>query len=95
MQPRVPTGRYSFVELPAGMLDQSGDFAGVAAKELKEETGIEVPPAQAGDVAGGSGRPSLVLPTIFPIGGESFCLRSAGEAVRRRKPAADLRRAQP
>ena len=41
-QPRVPTGRYNFLELPAGMLDDSGDFVGVASKEMKEETGIEV-----------------------------------------------------
>ena len=42
VQPRVPVGKYNFPELPAGMLDDSGDFAGVAAKELKEETGIIV-----------------------------------------------------
>lgn len=41
-QPRVPTGRYALLELPAGMLDDSGDFVGVAAKELREETGLEV-----------------------------------------------------
>ena len=42
VQPRFPCGKYNFPELPAGMLDDSGDFAGVAAKELKEETGIIV-----------------------------------------------------
>jgi ADP-sugar diphosphatase len=42
VQPRFPVGKFSFPELPAGMLDDSGDFAGVAAKELKEETGITV-----------------------------------------------------
>lgn len=30
-------------ELPAGMLDDSGTFAGGAAKEIAEETGLEVP----------------------------------------------------
>ena len=39
-QPRVPVGCAALLELPAGMLDDSGAFAGVAAKELKEETGI-------------------------------------------------------
>ncbi len=42
VQPRVPTGQFDFVEIPAGMLDGSGNFAGVAAKELKEELGIEI-----------------------------------------------------
>jgi hypothetical protein len=31
-QPRVPVGRAGFLEIPAGMLDGSGHFAGVAAK---------------------------------------------------------------
>ena len=39
-QPRIPVGRSGLLELPAGMLDGSGNFLGVAAKELKEETGI-------------------------------------------------------
>ena len=30
------------IELPAGMLDDSGTFAGAAAKEIAEETGIEI-----------------------------------------------------
>jgi ADP-sugar diphosphatase len=41
-QPRVPVGRAALLELPAGMLDDSGAFAGVAAKELAEETGIRL-----------------------------------------------------
>lgn len=41
-QPRLPVGRAAFLELPAGMLDDSGSFVGVAAKELKEETGITI-----------------------------------------------------
>lgn len=43
VQPRVPSGRFDFVEIPAGMLDGSGNFGGVAAKELKEELGMVVP----------------------------------------------------
>jgi len=31
-QPRVPIGRTDYLEIPAGMLDDSGHFAGVAAK---------------------------------------------------------------
>ena len=40
-QPRLPIGAASFLEIPAGMLDGSGSFAGVAAKEMAEETGVE------------------------------------------------------
>ena len=42
VQPRIPAGSLGFLELPAGMLDDSGTFAGGAARELKEEVGIEV-----------------------------------------------------
>ena len=43
LQPRIPAGSLSFPELPAGMIDDSGTFAGAAAKEIAEETGLEVP----------------------------------------------------
>lgn len=39
-QPRLPCGSSSFLEIPAGMLDGSGHFTGVAAKEMEEETGL-------------------------------------------------------
>jgi ADP-sugar diphosphatase len=42
VQARFPTGKYHFADIPAGMVDGNGDFTGVAAKEMKEETGIEV-----------------------------------------------------
>ena len=41
-QPRIPAGSLSFLELPAGMLDDHGSFAGAAAAEIKEETGLEI-----------------------------------------------------
>jgi len=41
-QPRLPAGKADFLEIPAGMLDGSGHFSGVAAKELSEETGIDI-----------------------------------------------------
>lgn len=40
-QPRLPIGRH-YLEIPAGMMDGKGSFVGVAAKEMKEETGIEI-----------------------------------------------------
>lgn len=40
-QPRVPTGESGFLEIPAGMVDgTTGDFRGIAIKELEEECGI-------------------------------------------------------
>lgn len=41
-QARVPTGSANFLEIPAGMMDASGDVKGVALKELEEETGITI-----------------------------------------------------
>lgn len=55
VQPRVPTGRFDFVEIPAGMLDGSGNFAGVAAKELEEELGIKLAPTGLTDLSTLSG----------------------------------------
>jgi 8-oxo-dGTP pyrophosphatase MutT (NUDIX family) len=44
IQPRIPAGSLAFAELPAGMLDDdSGTFAGGAAKEIEEETGLVIP----------------------------------------------------
>jgi ADP-sugar diphosphatase len=40
-QARIPAGSLRFMEIPAGMIDR-GTFAGAAAKEIKEETGLEV-----------------------------------------------------
>ncbi|OTB07417.1 hypothetical protein M426DRAFT_20120 [Hypoxylon sp. CI-4A] len=43
VQPRIPAGSLAFVELPAGMLDEGGSFAGQAAQEMQEELGLEIP----------------------------------------------------
>jgi 8-oxo-dGTP pyrophosphatase MutT (NUDIX family) len=42
IQPRIPAGSLAFAEIPAGMLDDHGTFAGGAAKEIQEETGLHV-----------------------------------------------------
>ena len=55
VQTRVPAGKYAFAEIPAGMLDDSGDFAGVAAKEMKEETGLIVNTADLVDMIAAAG----------------------------------------
>ncbi len=60
VQPRVPTGNFDFVEIPAGMLDGSGNFAGVAAKELEEELGIKISEKDLSDLSSLSGSPKGV-----------------------------------
>eukprot|EP01052_Picozoa_sp_SAG31_P004648 SAG31_NODE_195_length_20708_cov_9.627638_2_plen_508_part_00 len=41
LQPRVPQGCSAVPEIPAGMVDeQTGQFRGVAAQEMREETGL-------------------------------------------------------
>jgi len=39
-QQRFPVGIYESIEVPAGMMDDYGDFAGTAAREIEEETGL-------------------------------------------------------
>lgn len=55
VQPRVPTGSFAFTEVPAGMLDGSGNFGGVAAKELDEEAGIKINEKDLIDLSGACG----------------------------------------
>lgn len=57
VQPRVPTGQFNFVEIPAGMLDGSGNFGGTAAKELKEELELTVSEAELTDLTSLAGCP--------------------------------------
>ncbi|KAF2498116.1 hypothetical protein BU16DRAFT_456890 [Lophium mytilinum] len=45
VQPRIAAGSLELIELPAGMLDD-GTFSGTAAKEIQEETGLEVPESE-------------------------------------------------
>ena len=42
VQPRIAAGSLSFVELPAGMVDDAGSFKGAAAKEIEEELGVTI-----------------------------------------------------
>jgi ADP-sugar diphosphatase len=45
VQPRIAAGSLALTELPAGMLDD-GTFSGTAAKEINEETGLQVPESE-------------------------------------------------
>ncbi|KAL2016179.1 hypothetical protein VTK56DRAFT_4097 [Thermocarpiscus australiensis] len=58
VQPRVAAGSLSFVELPAGMVDEAGNFAGAAAREMHEELGLEIGAGELvclSELAGGGG----------------------------------------
>jgi len=63
----------SRLEIPAGMLDGSGNFAGKAASEMKEETGIVVKDGDMIDltemVQGGAGHKGVWL---SPGGSDEF-----------------------
>ncbi|KAL4870341.1 hypothetical protein BDV12DRAFT_195488 [Aspergillus spectabilis] len=50
VQPRIPAGSLAFSEIPAGMLDDSGAFAGKAAEEIQEETGLTIPQSDLVDM---------------------------------------------
>jgi 8-oxo-dGTP pyrophosphatase MutT (NUDIX family) len=78
IQPRIPAGSLAFAEIPAGMLDDSGSFAGGAAKEIQEETGLTIPQGELIDmtslalqsVAGTEDRESLQK-AVYPSPGGS------------------------
>ena len=51
IQPRIPAGTLAMPELPAGMLDDAGTFAGAAAKEMEEELDIKINEDELFDMA--------------------------------------------
>jgi len=61
VQPRIATGSASFRETPAGMLDGSGNFGGVAAKELKEELEMTVEADELIDLTTFAGMPGGIF----------------------------------
>lgn len=73
VQPRIPAGSLEFVELPAGMVDEGGSFAGTAAQEIREELGLEIPEselrclsdmvAESRGEEGGEGLPAAMYPS--------------------------------
>jgi ADP-sugar diphosphatase len=50
IQPRIPAGSLTFLEIPAGILSDRGTFAGGAAQEIKEETGLTIPQEELVDL---------------------------------------------
>ncbi len=63
VQPRLPTGKFDFVEIPAGMLDGNGDFIGVAAKEIGEELNMKVSRSELIDMSEMAGHMRGHFPT--------------------------------
>ncbi|TVY90063.1 Nudix hydrolase 14-like protein [Lachnellula willkommii] len=77
VQPRVAAGSLEMVELPAGMVDD-GTFVGSAAKEIKEELGLDIPEDElvnltelAIPAAGDEGLPRAMYPSA---GGCDECI---------------------
>ena len=66
-QTRVPIGNFCMEEIPAGMLDGSNNFAGVAAMELKEEADIHINRLELEDLLDPGGNPSSTV--TFPSPG--------------------------
>ncbi|KAG7009403.1 nudix hydrolase 14, chloroplastic [Physcia stellaris] len=74
LQPRIPAGSLSLAELPAGMLDDSGTFAGGAAKEIEEETGLKIPENELTDltslaIPSGSDKEEQLQQAFYPSAG--------------------------
>ncbi len=61
-QVRLPVGEVELVEIPAGMLDGDNNFAGVAAKEIQEETGIIIAPDDLTPLT-----PDVAIPELGPL----------------------------
>jgi len=61
IQPRLATGRFDFAEIPAGMLDGSSNFAGTAAKELKEELDLTINADELTDLSALAGNTGIFV----------------------------------
>ena len=70
VQPCVPAGKYRFSEIPAGMLDASGDFIGVVASELIEKIGIRVKTTNTRDMIKAAGIDHEMFSGIYPSAGD-------------------------
>ena len=64
VQPRIASGSFAFEEICAGMLDGSSNFAGVAAKELKEEIGEDIKQSDLTDLSALAGFPGGAYPSV-------------------------------
>jgi len=74
LQARVPVGKHALAEIPAGMLDDSDNFAGAAAKELNEEVGLTINKTDLVDLLLFTGLSRAQFPGIYlsPGGCDEF-----------------------
>ncbi|KAF2448246.1 hypothetical protein P171DRAFT_452179 [Karstenula rhodostoma CBS 690.94] len=72
IQPRIAAGSLAFAELPAGMLDDSGDFGGKAGEEIKEEVGITVNKSELFNMSGAAVKDVYQRPSTRPDDGDAF-----------------------
>lgn len=76
VQPRIPAGKFTFTEIPAGMIDADENFAGVAAKEIKEETGLSIKASDLVDLIDAAGLHYDNVQGLYPsVGGCDEFLR--------------------
>jgi 8-oxo-dGTP pyrophosphatase MutT (NUDIX family) len=96
-QPRIPAGSLRFLEIPAGMMDSSRTFAGVAAKEIYEETGLKIHQSELKELTkmaltGLGGEEDLQLAMYpSPGGSDEFIAIFLWEKVLDRQEIEDLR----
>jgi ADP-sugar diphosphatase len=96
-QPRIPAGSLTFMEIPAGMLDNNRTFAGVAAKEIKEETGLVIHEDELKNLTelalGGIGGKESLQDAMYPSpgGSDEFIHIFLWEKVLDRQEIEDLR----
>ncbi len=69
-QPRIGACGMSFLEIPAGMMDESNNITGKAMQEIKEETGFTIQPEELIDMTklalGSTENRENVLPAMYP-----------------------------
>jgi ADP-sugar diphosphatase len=72
-QPRIPAGSLTFMEIPAGMLDEEENFKGKVVDEIREETSLEVPQHELIDMTAlavkGYKSPEGLQPAMYPSPG--------------------------
>ncbi|KAJ1854922.1 hypothetical protein GGF49_003698 [Coemansia sp. RSA 1853] len=64
-QPRMAAPAFNMVEIPAGMLDDhTGEFAGTAAREIQEETGLVFDSSELIDLTPRGDEPHGLFPSV-------------------------------
>jgi len=96
-QPRIPAGSLTFMEIPAGMIDEEEQFVLSAAKEIKEETSLTIPQKELIDLTalalGKSAKNDELQPAMYPSpgGSDEFIALFLWEKVLDRQEIEDLK----